>query len=407
MAAVRRVLIAVEVFTGYQRRLVRGVIDYVRQNGLPWHFLFDHRPVAVERKFSEKVAPFHDADGVIFHGRLSDADAVAVLEQWSSRGVKVVVAGDRTTRWPCVTPDEVEVARLAYQHLRERGFPRLAYVGRSYFRGDVFERRREAFQTLAARDGLSVETASELAGDNALGSAAALAAWVRSLQKPVGVFAGNIDVARRVVLACAEAGVRVPSELAVIGVDPDDLFCELVQPPLSTIDHGMRTVGFEAARLLEELMSGGPVPPRPIVVRPVGVESRLSTDTLAVDDPIVRRVLELLQKRHTDATVRLEELLGTLPLARRTLELRFRRALGRSIHDHLTRLRVESARRLLLYRGGQGALKLIDVANRSGFSSAARLSEAFVRVTGQRPGQWRRRAGQASAEMPGVAGRVG
>lgn len=393
MAATRRVLLAIEVFTGYQRRIIRGVIDHVRQHHLPWHFLFDHRPVPPEHRFVEKLAPFVDAEGVIIHGHHADPETAALLEDMAARGASVVVAGDLSFRWPCVAPDEQAVARLAYDHLRSRGFRRLGYVGRSYAASDVFDRRRGAFLALAERDGVPVTVASDLAGDNTTGSSAALVAWVRSLTLPIGVFAGNIDVARRVVLACAEANVRVPTDLAVIGVDPDDLFCELVQPSLSTIDHGMRSVGIEAARLLNGLMSGEPPPSRPIVVRPAGVETRLSTDTLAVDDPHVRTLLERLRRRHSQADLNLDDLLDDLPLSRRALELRFRRALGHSIHDHLTHLRVETAKELLRRRTGQEPMKLFEVALRCGFTSSARLSEAFLRVTGQRPGQWRQRAG--------------
>lgn len=355
-----------------------------------WQFLFDHRPAGSTGTPSSKLGQFPDAQGIIAQGFYQPGMQEA-LEWFDRRGVRIVVVGEVSPRWPSVVPDESAVGLLAFEHLRSKGLHRTAWIGRRYTSGDVFDERRSAFLDAAVRLGAHPPLIGpDRASDQDDGVRQALREWLSGLAAPIGIYCGNIDLARRVVAACAEAGRRVPSDVAVLGTDPDDLFCEMVSPPLSTIDHGMRRAGFEAAHLLDRLLQGESAPDRPIRVPPVRVQARRSTDTLAVDDAEVRHLLDLLLRRHTDPGLKLSQLIAEVPLSRRALEQRFRKAIGHGIHDELLRLRVNSAQQLLLRGQAVGGVKLAVVAEKSGFSSPARLSEAFTRLTGQRPGEWRK-----------------
>ena len=383
-----RVLLAVNVYSGYQRRIVRGVLDFDARHNRRWRFLFDPRPRA---ETADLLREFGDADGVVLHGPLRSGDVRRLTRAFRRRGVPVVFAGHEVAGLPCACPDEAAVGRMALEHLRGKGFARFAFFGPAWADHAVFGARYDGLVRAAAAAGLEGEVPRSPAGatEPDRRGRAALARWVATLPTPIGLFCGNIDYARRAVGALAEAGVDVPTRAGVLGVDPDDLFCDMVHPPLSTIDHGMRRVGYEAARLLDRLLRGEPVPDRPVVVPPAGVEQRQSTDTLAVEDEDVAAVLRAIDARLEEEAIGARDLIEAAAVGRRSLEQRFRRAVGRGVQEELVRRRIERAKGLLAEAGPFGPMKLPEVAARCGFANAARLSEAFVRVAGVRPGRWR------------------
>ena len=384
MPAPPRVLLAVDVFAGYQRRIVRGVLDYEARHRRGWRFLFDPRPAA---DAGERLGRYGDADAVVLHGPHQTREAGRLVGRFRRRGVPVVFAGHAVEGLPCACPDEAAVGRMAFEHLRGKGFARFAYFATPPGQ-PVFDARFAGLTAAAGGLGPVVRSPDACAADGPRGRRA-LVGWVASLETPVGLLCGNIDFARRAAGACAEAGVDVPTRVGVLGVDPDDLFCDMVHPPLSTIDHGMRRVGYEAARLLDRLLRGETVPDRPVVVPPAGVEQRQSTDTLAVEDQDVAAVLRAIDAGLEEESVGARDLIEAAAVGRRSLEQRFKRAVGRGVQEELVRRRIERAKALLAEAGPFGPMKLPEVAARCGFANAARLSEAFVRVAGVRPGRWR------------------
>jgi LacI family transcriptional regulator len=385
-----RILMAVEVFTGYQRQLVRGAIDFVRHAAVNWQFAFDHRPPGARGGDVLKLRAFGNVHGVLFHGNENDARVRKALREHQKAGAEVIVVGHHSDHFPSVYPDEAKVSRLAFDHLRERGFQNLGYYGAAPWQHPVFQQRWHHFREAALADHLrEPRLAPADAVEQSIAGRKKLARWIAKLPTPTGLFCGNLDYARRAVMAAHEVGRDVPTELGVLGVDTDDVFCEMVSPSLSTIDHGMRAVGFEAAQMLHDrILHRGHVMPAQ-TVPPVGVEQRQSTNTLAVDDAEVRKLIELIQQLHTDPALTVASLIDNIPSSRRSLETRFRRSTNRGIHEQLVRTRVETAKALLLSRSRRGAAKLEAVSRLSGFSSPARLSEAFVRFEGSRPGVWR------------------
>ena len=387
------VIVAVETYTGYQRQIIRGVAEYARRHRPSWDLRFDHRP-GIPR--GDRVRQFPEAAAAIFHGG-NDPDLLAALREM---GGPAVAAGQRVDGFPTVMPDEAAVGRLACEHLRGKGFARLAYLGPvprgtpadAY--GPVFHRRHAAFAKAAAdsageSDVLLPPPTLRDATIAAARPRGELVGWVASLPPPCGLFCGNIGLAREAVTACRAAGVAVPEQVAVLGVDHDDLFCDLVEPPLSTIDHGMERVGYEAAALLARIMAGEhDGSPRTLTeVPPVGVEQRRSTDTLAIEDEDVRRAMRLIHDRALDGLTA-ADVVAAVPAGRRTLEMRFRRLIGRPIKREILRRRVEHAK--LLLSGGE--MKLPEVAAHCGFNYASRLTVAFRNETGTTPSEYRRRS---------------
>ncbi len=354
----RRVALLIETASSYGRGLLRGIGSYARSRG-PWILtrsprgadgilaLVRTRPLA--RRLRRSRAPFVDLD-----------TALPEMAPWG------------------VANDERAVAEAAARHLLDLGIPRLAYSAgpvRSVWESE----RRAAFRRAVARDRRPV--------DVRVGPARGLGRWLRRLAKPVGVLAENDAEACRILDAARREGLRVPEDVAVLGVDDDEVLCELADPPLSSVELDTRRIGYEGAALLDRLMRGRPRPRRPVRIPPLGVVSRASTDAVAAGDRAVAAAL-----RHVRANVqrplRVPDLVRAAGVSRRTLELRFRAVLGRSPHEVIDRARLDRAKDLL--RRTDWPLKRIAAA--SGFTYPEHLQAAFRRREGTSPGRYRARA---------------
>jgi LacI family transcriptional regulator len=173
-------------------------------------------------------------------------------------------------------------------------------------------------------------------------------------------------------------------------VDNDDLIQCLCDPPLSSINMATERIGFEAGALLERLMRGLPPPRTPILIPPIDVIVRPSTDVLAVADEEVSQALRLI-RQSAGRRLGIAELARKLALSRRQLERRFRKALGRSLHDEIRRCRIARARELL----STTDLSIPQVADACGFSASSYLTVVFQRELGTTPGAYRRQHRQA------------
>jgi LacI family transcriptional regulator len=182
------------------------------------------------------------------------------------------------------------------------------------------------------------------------------------------------------------AGVRIPEDLALVGVDNDIIACELALPPLSSVAIPWRSVGAHAAALVERALSGSKVTGERIIVPPADVVARRSTDVRAVQDEVVVRAISWIAE-NASRRLTLEAVARASGCSRQRLELRFRAAIGRTVMQEVRRARIEMAKRLL----AATRVTLAEVAERCGFADAASLSVGFRRETGIPPGEYRRR----------------
>jgi LacI family transcriptional regulator len=185
--------------------------------------------------------------------------------------------------------------------------------------------------------------------------------------------------------ACRRAGIAVPEEVAVIGVDNEELVCKLAYPPLCSVDPGARSIGYEAAALLDRLMRGEPRPAAPLLIPPVGVIARLSTDVNAIADPDVATAMRFIRE-HACEGIGVDDVLSHVAVSRSVLQRRFRNLLGRSIHAMIASVRLERAKQLLL----ETDLPLAVIAKRAGYTHGEYLCSAFRQATGFPPGTYRR-----------------
>jgi LacI family transcriptional regulator len=391
-AGTPRVAVLVEATTGSARGQLRGIAAYLREHGLRW--AIDHEPRRLSAGPPAWLARWR-GDGII--ARVHSPKTMAAIERL---GVPVVDLWGQ--RWAAAVPraacDEPAVARLAAEHLCERGFRRFAFVGVAGMGWSAA--RAAAFARAVEQRGGTCDQfefrRSLVAGPPSPGHSARLRDWLMGLPRPLGVMAVNDFHAAAVAMACTQAGLAVPEEVAIVGVDNDLPICELASPPLSSVAVDHEAVGHAAARLLERLLAGEAVAQEPVSVPPLGVVARQSTACLAVEDALVTAALRLI--RDTAAgPLSIDDLAGELDVSRAWLTRAFAAHVGHGIHEEIVRVRLQEARRLLT----ETDLKLDVVARRTGFEHPEHLGRVFRRKLGLTPGAYRRQRGQKPRHFAG------
>ena len=379
-----KVLVAIGLGYSYGRNMVAGIVNYAREHG-PWEFIGQVGPMVEPAAITQ--APRYD--GVIFHQMVW-----GMAERVIRRAAPAVsVGGDPVhPKIPHVTADNQAVARMAFTYFRELGFERFAVYGGSAV---VRKQRIEAFTTLVQQAGFHCVDLG-VGGRAKWFNTNENKRWVREIRQlkkvlpkldsRTAVFAWSSEEARPVVVACDELNIRVPDEIAVLGVDDDEAICELASPPISAIDHGCETIGWEAARMLDMLMRGEKPAHNIIRVDPVRVVVRQSTNTLAVDDPMLVKAIRFIQSHFAEPIIT-EDVLREVEVSRPKLEKLFRHAIGRSVHAQIVLERINHAKQLL----HATRLDLATISIRCGFSYPSKFSAVFLRETGMSPSLYRER----------------
>ncbi len=386
-----RVALLIESSRSYGRELLMGIAKYVRIHG-PWSIEFEEGDPG---EHFPKWFGRWKWDGII--ARVSTPEMAEVLRR---AGVPVVdLSGSLPeARFPRIRSDEQAVGGMAAEHLLERGFKNFAFCGFngtdwSDFRRVSFERRIseagfacQAFESPGPMQSFSISDYEEHGERHERD----LMRWLQSLPKPCGLMACNDARGRQVLNCCREVGVAVPDEVAVIGVDKDEMFCELSDLPLSSVILNTQQIGFEAATLLARLMAGESAESASIVVKPMGVMARQSTDVLAIDDRHIASALRYIREQAC-AGLDVESILKVVPLSRSVLERRFSQILGISPKAEILRVRLDRVCRLL----AESDLPLAEVAQKAGFEHPEYMSRLFKKKMGITPGEFRKNSGSA------------
>jgi LacI family transcriptional regulator len=356
----------------HHQATVRGILDAARERN--WRCVLD--------PFLEKTAGY---DGVIARAtrplahRLRRARIPAV-NVW-------VNSPDRTL--PRVVPDQAAAGRLAAEHLKARGFRRFAFLGHprdlnTTLHGSGF---REVVDASGFPCSVRLIRHEPRSGPEWRAVQASLHGWIAEWVLPCGVFVADDFSARLLADVCRRKGLRLPDDVALVGFGNEELTCEMMEPALTSIEQGFERVGRRAVEHLARLLRGAAPRERTELVPPAGIVERASTDVFAVDDREVARALRTIADLSA-RPVRVPAIVAAVGTARRSLERRFRKSLGRTIHDQIVRAHVERAKRLLA--GTDEPLK--RVARDSGFRTPQQLSKLFRRSEGTTPLAFRRRA---------------
>ncbi len=381
-----RVALLIETSNSYGRGLLRGITRYVREHR-PWT---TYVPETGRGEVPPAWLKRWHGDGII--ARIENESIARIIEQARLPTVNVS-AGRLAPQFPVVETDNAAIAQAAFAHLHERGLRQFGYCGDARFEWSNL--RSASFVQLASQAGLSVEVyrprraTSERPWEQ---EQEELALWVSRLPKPVGIMACYDIRGRQLLDVCRQGGIAVPDQVAVIGVDNDDLLCELAEPPLSSVIPDTGQSGYVAAELLDRLLAGEPLEPGEQLIKPLGVATRHSTDVLAIDDEDLVRAVRFIRD-HACEGIKVDAVLDHVAMSRRALEYRFLQRLGCSPHERIVQVQMQRVMQLL----GETELPLADVAERAGFKHVEYLSVVFKRRTGLSPREFRQRSRGQSA----------
>ncbi len=360
-----------------QRGLLEGVSLWMRDSGRRWDFL------GAPWRF-HRVIQFSDwqmCDGVLLSGA-----APQIRAQAEHHGIPIVgtFASQDCPDIARVLPDSVAIGAMVARYFLGLGFRHFLYVG---MEGRWFsQQRQEGFAAALASQGYDCRTVLMRHGAKR---------WAQSIQKldqilkearkPLAVMTCVDNQATVVLDRCHRLGLRVPGQVAVVGVDNDTAVCEFSQPAITSVDPSFAKVAFEAADLLERMMCGQTPPSEPLLVPPLGIEVRASSDILAVEDEIVCQAIRHIRQSSAEP-INVDDVVKVVPLSRRPLEMRFLKATGRTIAQEIMAAHVDRAETLL----ANSDMSILEVAMASGFRSQQHLNEVIRRETGKPPTQYRR-----------------
>jgi LacI family transcriptional regulator len=367
----------------YARGVLRGIGHYA-QTQPHWSLEFHDTQNFVARKMKLAEPPA----GFIAH--VVSKQSVRLLMPWKKTVVNISSAIPDAP-FPRVGIDNREVGRMAFRHFVDLGLRNFALVGHPRHQFST-EREIGYRESITAGDlfygaFLRGTRRSDAHGANPLFDVDGLRRWLRDLPKPVGVFACHDVWGVQVVEACRSLRLRVPEDVAVICVDTDNMLCERSRPSLSSILVPSEQIGYEAAVLLEKLLTGAPPPAGPQLVSPASVIARKSSDTLAGGDPELMAAVRFI-RASTDRPLNVEDVLQIVPASRRSLERKFRAVLRCGISEEIRRVQVERAKTLL----SGSALSVTEIAGHAGFNSIHHLSRVFRRETGETPTGYRNKS---------------
>lgn len=377
------------------RKVVSGVMAFAHQRGnwnvcLPESSSGSSLDCMLTGRWDGVIVGFDDPHGPELLGLSVPLVGVGGGYGWFRPDMKI----------PYVGTDNTAVARLAADHLLERGFVHFAYCGYSPTPVNGCSRKRaDAFRDAILRAGRScaVHNVPNTASDSWESLRGDLARWLLSLPRPLGLMACNDSRALQILEACRMAGLRVPEDVAVVGVDNEEAICSFTDPPLTSVDQGAQQTGYEAALLLDQWMDGKPVASGKRSVSPVGIVARGSTEILAVDDHDVAAALHFIRE-HAGKPIGLDDVGSATGMTNATLRRRFKAVLGRTVHGEIRRVRIERAKRLLVSTDWS----FRQIARESGFCSVQHMSTRVRQATGHTPREYRQRYA-ASTSRPTVA----
>lgn len=382
MKRLTRVILLVDTAREYERGLLRGIAKYSQLNG-PWTFL--KKPVYYLQSSKtglslKQLRDFH-ADGIITcEGPL--------LEHVLDFSLPTIISPYKQTSFehiPVILPDSDAIGRMGAKHLLAYGFRQFAFCGFedlpwSKIRGRCFATTVQEAGYVCISDHRPI-TPQYHSGEKALHY---LAKWLEDLPKPIGLMACNDDCSQQVVEACKISQLRIPEQIAILGVNDDPMICGLTNPPLSSIVLGTENAGYKAAELLDQMISGIAPTERVVTVQATHVVRRSSTDILAIEDVIVSQALHFIRTNIREL-IQVGDVAEAVGLSSSALSRRFQRVLQRSVFQEITRMRIDLMTQMLL----ETDMSIDLIARRLGYQSADHIARYFQQQKHMSPRQYR------------------
>ena len=377
----RRVCLLIDTSTSWGVRLIKGIARFAQETG---NWLIHVEPRGRYDRF--RIPTGWSGDGII--ARINSKPLAQEIMASGLPTVNVSWFPFSSERVGRCTVDQHATGQMAAEYFLSAGFEHFGYCGPHRKTGypDLFaDSFCGALKAAKFKCHIYPIPADDLESIPWNVHLASLVEWLEQLPRPVAVLCWSAARGRQVTEACNYAGIRVPDEVSVLGGDYDDLMSNISSPPLSTIDQPAEQIGYEAARMLEGLMRGKKARKRPLLFPPTRIVVRHSTDTLAIDDEMVRDALRLIRLR-AHQEIRVSDVVRELAVARRALEQRFVRLVGRTPAAEIRRVRLEEAKRMLV----ETDRSIADISRSTGFGHQDLFSRVFRRSVGITPSQFRR-----------------
>ncbi len=403
----KRIAIVAETARGCGRKLISGVAQY--NNHLSGSGLVGGNSHGGRKRNGRHGQESWSID---FEPQGAEALPPAWLKGWKGDGLLVQVRNERIADMvrelniptvdlrgrlvpiegvPAVGVDFVGVARLAFQHLFERGFRNFGYCGLARDEPARLKRKCDAFLAEVAANGFRCSVLrlriGRRRGNLFEQIKDQVASWAASLEKPVGVMIGDHPLGIHFLEACRHSGVTVPDEMAVLSSGNDDFVCNLSVPAQTSVDVGSDRIGYEAAALLDRLMRGKSVPKKPLLLPPRAVITRGSTDVLATKDREVAVAVRYIRE-HACRPASVSDVLHHTSLSRGVLEPRLKEVVGRTIHQEIRHTQIERVKKLL----SETEWPIKRIAGSTGFKTTQYLTRVFHNAVGTTPAEYRRQA---------------
>jgi LacI family transcriptional regulator len=375
------VVLLIETSREFGRSFMYGVARYSRNHG-PWAFYKELGGLNRSLPDFEKA----EVDGII----MRNPQKYNTLISLNRPAILIIHEEFEKSHFPKVITDGEKVGCMAAEHYMDKGFQNFGFCG---FSEMSWSRERERFFNLRLEE--AGYTCHKYAQPRSTKQRAwehekeSLVDWIRSLPKPVGILACNDERGQHVSEACKIAGLRVPDDVAILGVDNDVLVCDLSDPPLSSIALNTEKAGYETARLLDDLMKGQAMEGQRILVEPTRIVERQSSNILAVDDENVARAVRFICD-NVDKPIQVDDVAQAAAMSRRMLERRFRKFLNRSINEEVKRIRIKRCIQLMF----ETDLSISEIARTMGFSGIEHISRYFRNAIGMSLSAYRRNLGK-------------
>jgi LacI family transcriptional regulator len=375
--------------------MIKGVVRYSKEYG-PW--IFYRMPIYYRELYGDEGvvewARQWKADAVI--AQLSDVDVKAL----NKLKIPVVIQNykDRYDGISNLTGDYYHTGVMAAEFFLQRGFRYFAYYG---FSETVWMRERgDGFEDTLNKKGFDVYSFKEPADTNKTEKwnfdTDVLYHWLLGLPKPVALFACDDYHALQITEVCKIFNIHVPNDIAVLGVDNDELLCNISNPPLSSIELDIQNGGYELGKLLHEQIRKKRKSSADVVIKPLRIVTRGSTERYAVSDKNIEKILKHIEENYMN-TLSVDDIVDTGPFSRRVLEKLFKKETGMSIYQYLQQYRVEKFSELLINTD----IPLIDAAYQSGFDDYKNVSRIFTKIKGITPLQYKKKFRISNIEEEG------
>ena len=375
-----KIILLIDCTSEFDRKLLRGMMKYSKENG-PWLFFrtpSDYQFEVGREEWIVQWAKEWEADAII--GRWDEAK----LDLLESLNIPVVLQNtkNRSDIYSNLTGDYVKTGKIAAEYFQKRFYTSYAFFGIkdviwSKEKGRGF--REEVIKDKCIYSEYEVERGTVYDRQK-------LTDWLKSLPKGTGLFCCDDAHALTITETCKVAGINVPEDIAVLGVDGDDLICEISDPTISSIQLEVEQGGYQTCRLLHQQILSGNRLPFNVIIGPSEIKERNSTRALNISDPHVMNILRFIDSRYNHE-ITMNDIFQLVPLSRRSVEMRFKKATGMTIYQYILYVRIEH----LAYLLSTTDKAYIDLAYEVGFRDYANVARTFRKYKGCSPLEYRRK----------------